>query len=636
MTPKRISTNGPRFTDPHGRTLLLRGINLSGSSKVPVTPNGASWNRDGFYNHRAVSFVGRPFPLAQADEHFSRLRAWGFTFLRFLITWEAIEHAGPGLYDEAYLDYITAIIKKAAEYDFCLFIDPHQDVWSRFTGGSGAPGWTLEAVGMDITKFHATGAALTHQEYGDPLPRMIWPTNHGKFAGATMYTLFFGGDDFAPATRIEGVPVQHYLQSHYFNAVKQVAERLKAFPHVIGYDTLNEPSRGYIGYPDVADWSEKTIRHGQAPKIFQSMLLAAGYPQEIGLWNLGPLGFRRVGQQPVNAEGVSLWRPGATPIWRQNGVWDVDAAGTPIILRPRHFIEVDGRTIDFDRDYFRPFVQRFAHEIRSIDPAAAIFVDPVPLELKEGVMEYATPELENIVHAPHWYDGLTLGLQRYLPWAGYNTDGKKFWPVFGRNNVRRAFARQIERLKKYSVEGFGGVPTLIGETGIPFNMHGKAAFENNDFSAQIAALDDTLQALESNLVSYTLWNYTPDNSNERGDLWNDEDLSLFCRDQQTGSGDINDGGRALKAALRPHPIALPGEPLRLSFNIDTGLFECTFRLDPTIAAPAEFYVPGYHYPHGATVDITAGRAEYYPTEQRLIYHPDPVEAEHTVTLRRKA
>ena len=27
-----------------------------------------------------VTFVGRPFPLDEAHEHFSRLRRWGFTF----------------------------------------------------------------------------------------------------------------------------------------------------------------------------------------------------------------------------------------------------------------------------------------------------------------------------------------------------------------------------------------------------------------------------------------------------------------------------------------------------------------------------------------------------------------------------
>ncbi len=153
-----LRVDGPWFKDEDGRTLLLRGVNLGGSSKVPATPDGATYRREGFFDHRGASFVGRPFPLREADEHFARLRSWGFTFLRFLVTWEAIEHAGPGVYDHDYLDYVYAVVKRAGEHGIDVFVDPHQDVWSRFSGGDGAPGWTFEAIGMDVTRFAAAGS----------------------------------------------------------------------------------------------------------------------------------------------------------------------------------------------------------------------------------------------------------------------------------------------------------------------------------------------------------------------------------------------------------------------------------------------------------------------------------------------
>ncbi|KAG6817142.1 hypothetical protein H0H93_007455 [Arthromyces matolae] len=36
----------------------------------------------------SVTFVGRPFPLEEAPQHFARLRRWGLTFIHLLVTWE--------------------------------------------------------------------------------------------------------------------------------------------------------------------------------------------------------------------------------------------------------------------------------------------------------------------------------------------------------------------------------------------------------------------------------------------------------------------------------------------------------------------------------------------------------------------
>ena len=56
---------------------------------------------------------------------------------------------------------------------------------------------------------------------------MIWPSNYYKLACATMFTLFFGGKTFAPQFEVQGQNIQDFLQDHYINSIKKVAERVK-------------------------------------------------------------------------------------------------------------------------------------------------------------------------------------------------------------------------------------------------------------------------------------------------------------------------------------------------------------------------------------------------------------------------
>ncbi|GAP12570.1 endoglucanase [Longilinea arvoryzae] len=624
-----IHLDSRNFKDEYGRTLMLRGVNLGGSSKVPVQPDGATWNKAGFYDHRHVSFVGRPFPLAEADEHFNRLRNWGFTFLRFLVTWEAIEHAGPGIYDEAYLDYVRAIVEKAAEYGIQVFIDPHEDVWSRFTGGDGAPGWTLEAAGFDLTKIHATGAAILHQEYGDPFPRMVWPTNNNKLAAATMFTLFFAGNDFAPLLKVDGEPIQDYLQRHYIAAIQQVALRLRGLPNVAGYDTLNEPANGWISEPDLRKPGQSVpALIGASPTIFQSMLLGAGIPQRVDCYAVGLASFKKTGQVLLNPQAERVWWEGQADVWRQHGVWDLDSHGQPVLLKPDYFTKVNGRSVNFDEDYFKPFANRFAREIRALAPEALIFVESVPSFTN---LHWGSQDETQIVHVPHWYDAVTVLKKTFLPWFTVDADTRRL--VFGAANVRRDFAAQLGRLLRQADEQMNGAPTLLGEVGIPFDLDGGKAFRSADFSRQVQALDATMAALEMNCLSFTLWNYTADNTNQRGDLWNDEDFSLFSRDQQNGSHTVYDGGRALEAALRPYPMATAGQPLRLAFDIRSKRFEYTFRGDDGVVAPTEIFVPDYQYPRGLSVEVSDGSYEFDREAQVVRYIQTPGREAHTIRIR---
>lgn len=621
-----IRINDARLTDAAGRTLILRGINLGGSSKVPRTPDGATYRREGFFEHREVSFVGRPFALEQADEHLARLAAWGLTFVRLIVTWEAIEHAGPGQYDEAYLDYIAEVARRAGAHGLTVFVDVHQDVWSRFSGGDGAPGWTFEAAGLDITKFQQTGAAIVHATHGDPFPRMIWPTNGWKLAAATMYTLFFGGDDFAPGLTVGGEPIQGYLQRHYFGAVRQVARRMRDLPHVVGYDGFNEPMPGLIGNRALHR-PASPITQGDRPSPLEMMALGAGFPQQVErwIWELAP---RRLGRHLVNPAGVSAWLPGHACVWRREGVWEIGADGRPRLLRPHHFCYVRGRFVSFARDYWRPFCNRLAAAVRAEHPGALIFVQP---EYGGDGPAWGPDDAPGIVYAPHWYDLVTLFIKRYIP--GLALDLTRRGLVFGIGPVERHFAKELRHHVRHGAEQMGGAPTIIGEFGVAFDLNGRAALRSGEFGVAERAMDRSYRAVEDALVGSTLWNYTPDNSNARGDLWNDEDLSIFSPDQRRDPADIDSGGRALRAVVRPYAMATAGTPLRMRFDIGTRAFVFRFRHDPAVDAPTEIFVPRLHYPRGCRVWVSDGSYELDLPAQRLRYTPGAEEQEHEIRIR---
>jgi hypothetical protein len=625
-----IRIDGPWFKDEFGRTLMLRGVNLGGSSKVPSRPDGSTYRREGFFNHRSVSFVGRPFPLEEADEHFERLRTWGFTLIRFLVTWEAIEHAGPGDYDLDYIHYVRDILVKAHEFGFSVFIDPHQDVWSRFTGGDGAPGWTLEVAGFQMENFTETGAAIVHAIHGDPFPRMIWPTNAAKLAAATMATLFFAGNDFAPQALVDGEPVQDYLQNHFIAAIGQLAKFLVDLPNVIGYDTFNEPFAGYLGCTDLRKRAG-LLQWGECPTPFQSMLLGEGFPQDVEILEQRVTGTGWVGTKKVNPSGIRAWKPNAECVWKMHGVWEVDKQNHHRLLRPGYFSAVDGKKVDFNQDYLKPFANKFAQTIRGVHPGTMIFFEGEPL-VKPPVWE--PNDAHNIVYAPHWYDGYVLYFKSFSSWRAAEPRGRARL-VLGKGAIRRSFAAQVREIHKDAKERMGNPPVVVGEVGLPFDLDKKRAFRTGDYHDQIAAINRSLTAMDDNLMNYTLWNYTADNTNERGDRWNDEDFSIFSRDQQTNPASIHSGARALEGFVRPYPIKTPGEPLKLFFNPRDGYFEYTFRHDPLVFEPTVIFLPGVQYPRGVRVELSDGAFQISELDELLEYTHDKSRPEHTIRVYRR-
>jgi len=665
LSPLKIS--GRWFIDGEGRKVIFRGVNLGGSTKVPFKPNGATQNKENWppIDLVNVSWVGRPFPEEEAEEHFSRLRAWGFNCLRFLTTWEAIEHAGPYQFDTEYLDYLARLVAMARDYGLYVFIDPHQDVWSRVTGGDGAPLWVFEKVGLDYTKFDEAEMALNMQFLYDPqnksrYPAMSWGNNYKYFTNGMMWTLFFGGRDFAPNFKLKdensGDPlnIQDYMFAHYMGSLNEIAKRIQYLPNVFGFDMLNEPHHGFIGHKAIKrnlrmkkDKREDPPLPGLAWTPIDGMFAAAGNSfelEDIGIKILTlSLGVKR--KVAVNPKKICIWKEGMRQdFWKEHGVWEEGPDGRPIAPNDDYFRIVRGQQVNFTRDYLLPFANRVAESIRQFNPDWMIIVEDEPqtaLFPPEGGWPKNVPS--NMVNGCHWYDPILSYLKRFLWPISLDLSNIKF--VFGLRGVQKMYLRQIGIQNELSKQiNEGNCPYLLGEFGCHMDLQGGKSYKQwrkskNDkkaFKWQIIVLDLMYNALDELLIGGTLWNYTADNNNAFGDNVNLEDLSIFSRDQQLVNWreDINSGGRAITGFCRPYARRTAGTPLKMQFNRKKGTFEFEFESDNSISAPTEIYVPPIQYPQAYEANCVG--AEWSSSEdESLIFIHNPKMKKVIFTLKRK-
>ncbi len=204
-----LRVEGKRFVDHQGRTVVLRGFNVAGNSKVP------------------------PYRGVTAPEQLDNLQQWGVNAIRLLLNWEALEPT-KGTYDPAYLeDYLTTITW-AWQRDIFVIIDIHQDAYSRYNisgCGDGFPAWAVPTAdnGADCQD-----AVTAHEPDNGPNCEG-W--GQDMLTDAEMHRSWhlFYEDKYGVRTR--------YLEMLQFVATR-VAEHEIARQAVIGYDFMNEPWGG--------------------------------------------------------------------------------------------------------------------------------------------------------------------------------------------------------------------------------------------------------------------------------------------------------------------------------------------------------------------------------------------------------
>jgi endoglycosylceramidase len=128
LTSRRLVTKGRDLVDEIGRTVILRGVNVGGRSKMPP-------------------FV--PFELdatndvaAAAEPFMSAVRRLGANGIRLTLSWEALEPT-KGNYDSVYIGRYRALLDAADRAGMAVIIDFHQDVFQAAFCGDGFPEWGL-------------------------------------------------------------------------------------------------------------------------------------------------------------------------------------------------------------------------------------------------------------------------------------------------------------------------------------------------------------------------------------------------------------------------------------------------------------------------------------------------------------
>ena len=530
----------------------------------------------------------------------------------------------------------------------------------------------------------------------EPTGPFNWPSGYQKMAPCTMNTLFWAGSVFAPQLCLlrdtegrildekDAINIQHFLQNAYVEAYGQLVDALASCPALIGIELMNEPHRGYVNLYSFNRWNYLTDLHiGHYPSALQGLALGDGHSQMIPFYvKTWPVPSRLSHYTRVDPQGLSAWYKSSDSqsfpntrkqdgcLWREHGVWDWDEKKQkPIVLQADYF-HVDPRPgqqrrpVEWYRDFYAPFVQKFDQRVRRSSPSLFLLVEPIPNEFMprwgHGKEPHPCttqtilpqPRPSNFVYAPHFYD---LNVLFFKSYRGMSVNvqglGRGMFLLcalyFGTWGLFRNYLHQITTLCRRGRDTLGQVPILLGEVGIPYDVNESLIRNPGDYSVQATLLDALISAMEKNWVSFTLWNYNPSNTVAHGDEWNMEDFSIInlelpAKDKQNTHYDKIEyqGGRALDAIIRPYACKVAGIPQRTSWNRRTRTFTFMWRaMDTTSEDPksaiTEIFVPEY-LTHGSVPEIVVkhGEYEFHALNQTLyVKTTDEPGAMYSVTIR---
>ncbi len=196
----KIFVSGMNFIDEYGRERIFSGMNVVDKKEYIADSPEYGYNPE-------------TFP-------FEEFKARGYDMIRLGFTWGAMEPT-PNHYNEALIASLCKFLDKCEEYGIYAYLDCHQDVYSPYCYGDGAPRW----------------ATITDQ-FKPTKPFVVWAEPY--FYGRACHRAF---DNFWNNVKYNGKGLQDYFSDMW----KHVITATKDKPALFGFDFFNEPFPGADG-----------------------------------------------------------------------------------------------------------------------------------------------------------------------------------------------------------------------------------------------------------------------------------------------------------------------------------------------------------------------------------------------------
>ncbi len=197
--PGAVHVSGSTLRDGQGRQLLFRGYNAKATTLFDVT----------FSDGRTANETFNDFDDAAA----TRIEQLGLDVIRLPVSWSGLEPQ-PGQYSEPFLQKLAAVLALAKAHHFYVFIDMHQDAYSKEIGEDGEPLWAIVPP---------------------PTQLLSGPSDDSRRLTAQVLNAGWSFFEDDPAT--DG----RLLQDAFTQAVQVIVRRVLGDPTVLGYEAFNEP-----------------------------------------------------------------------------------------------------------------------------------------------------------------------------------------------------------------------------------------------------------------------------------------------------------------------------------------------------------------------------------------------------------